>query len=119
MEAVRYDRAVLRPLTHSGLLLALLALGCGHGPHRFPLADVIWQDHDMTPFATRPAEIYTPPQWDRVDHTLFRPLSDALLYRLDTEALNVNALDEVPDSSWFTNRVGQHELSAAQLRAGA
>ena len=73
----------------------------------------------MTPFAARPAEIYTPPQWDRVEHTLFRPLSEALLYRLDTEAANVNALDEVPDSSWFTNRIGHVEITPAQLRAGA
>ncbi len=107
---------MLRALSSLGLVFAF---GCGHAPHRFPLADAIWQDHDMTPFATRPAEIYTPPQWDRVDHTLFRPLSDALLYRLDTEALNVNALDEVPDSSWFTNRIGRHPITPAQVRAGA
>ncbi len=26
--------------------------------------------------------------------------------RADRRAVNVNTLDEVPDSSWFTNRVG-------------
>src|SRR5687768_6606574 len=26
-------------------------------------------------------------------------------------ALNVNTLDEVPDSSWFTNRIGQRPMS--------
>ena len=79
----------------------------------------MWQDSDANLFSERPAEIYTPPQWDRVDHTLFRPLSDALLYRRAREAVNVNALDEVPDSSWFTNRIGRNETTPAQLRAGA
>ena len=33
------------------------------------------------------------------------------------EAADVNALDEVPDSAWFTNRHGRHRLSAAELAA--
>ena len=107
-------------MRRSAILALALCLGaCAHGGRRFPLAAPIWRDADATPFARRPAEIYTPPQWDRVDHTLFRPLSDALAYCLDTEARNVNALDEVPDSSWFTNRIGRRTITAAQLRAGA
>jgi hypothetical protein len=34
------------------------------------------------------------------------------------EALNVNALDEVPDSSWFTNRIGRRPLDMAELARG-
>jgi hypothetical protein len=30
-------------------------------------------------------------------------------------AQNVNTIDEVPDSSWFTNRIGTHPLTAAQI----
>ena len=33
-------------------------------------------------------------------------------------ALNVNTIDEVPDSNWFTNRIGVHALSAEALRRG-
>jgi hypothetical protein len=33
-------------------------------------------------------------------------------------AQNVNALDEVPSSSWFTNRMGVRRLSRAELAAG-
>lgn len=99
---------------------ALLLAGCaGAAQHRFPLADPIWRDDDMQPFAARPGEIYTPPQWDRVDHTLFRPLAETFLYELDRPAVNVNALDEVPASSWFEPRLGRVELTAAQVRAGA
>jgi hypothetical protein len=35
-----------------------------------------------------------------------------------TRALGVNALDEVPDSTWFTNRIGDHDLTPDQIRAG-
>jgi hypothetical protein len=34
------------------------------------------------------------------------------------EAANVNALDEVPDSTWFTNRHGRRRLSPAELARG-
>jgi hypothetical protein len=34
-------------------------------------------------------------------------------------ALGVNALDEVPDSTWFTNRIGVRDLSPDEIRAGA
>jgi hypothetical protein len=33
-------------------------------------------------------------------------------------ALGVNALDEVPDSTWFTNRIGVRDLSPAEIRTG-
>ena len=35
-----------------------------------------------------------------------------------SRARNVNTLDEVPDSSWFTNRIGARPLSAAALVNG-
>ncbi|GAB4238935.1 MAG: hypothetical protein Kow00109_13570 [Acidobacteriota bacterium] len=34
------------------------------------------------------------------------------------EAVNVNTLDEVPDSSWFTNRMSRRRLSLAELVRG-
>lgn len=33
-------------------------------------------------------------------------------------AQNVNTLGEVPDSSWFTNRIGKHEMSLEELATG-
>lgn len=33
-------------------------------------------------------------------------------------AVNVNTLDEVPDSSWFVNRIGRREMSHAELARG-
>ena len=36
----------------------------------------------------------------------------------DIRALNVNTIDEVPDSSWFTNRLGREPWSAERLAKG-
>jgi hypothetical protein len=36
----------------------------------------------------------------------------------NTRARNINTIDEVPDSSWFTNRIGSSEVTAAQIAIG-
>ena len=36
-----------------------------------------------------------------------------------TRAQNINTIDEVPDSSWFTNRIGSKILTAAEVARGA
>ena len=36
----------------------------------------------------------------------------------DTRAGNINTIDEVPDSSWFTNRIGAQPLTAEQIARG-
>ena len=36
----------------------------------------------------------------------------------NTRARNINTIDEVPDSSWFTNRIGATPVSAAELTRG-
>lgn len=36
----------------------------------------------------------------------------------NTRALNVNTIDEVPDSSWFTNRITENGMSPAQIAVG-
>jgi hypothetical protein len=56
--------------------------------------------------------------WDGADNLLFRPLSESLGVVVGGESVNVNALDEVPDSAWFTNRLGSHPMSTEELRLG-
>ncbi len=36
----------------------------------------------------------------------------------NTRAQNINTIDEVPDSSWFTNRIGTRPISAEELTRG-
>ena len=103
------------------LALAIVAVvaGCGAGTtRRFPLRQVMWTDDDRRPFAPQPRTTFNPYIWDAVDHTVFRQASELFTYELDREALNVNAVDEVADSSWFTNRIGRHPMTADELALG-
>jgi hypothetical protein len=68
----------------------------------------------------RPAEFESPLAWDLADNLLFRQLSEAASLEVDGESINVNSLDEVPDSSWFTNRMsGARVLSPAEVARGS
>jgi hypothetical protein len=51
-----------------------------------------------------PREYVSPFLWDHIDNTLFARLSRGFSVEVSGEAVNVNSLDEVPDSAWFTNR---------------
>lgn len=94
-------------------------LGCGGGLRRFPLAETMWEDDDQRTFRPRPPEWYSPYVWDGVDNSVFRPLAEAFRFELDREAVNVNAMDEVPNSSWYTNRLSMHDLSPEEVARGA
>ena len=117
------------------LLLSLAALGCGSTERPFPLRPTMTVDTDLRPVALgcRPSptpkdprniscapDVYVSPLiWDGTDNMLFRPLSEALGVVHHGEAVDVNSLDEVPDSSWFTNRLGVHPVSVEELARGA
>ncbi len=105
------------PRVMAGLALALLA-GCASSPGRFPLRDPLWQDPDQAPFGPIPEEYVSPMVWDVGDQSVFYPLTRVFAVDPAGEALNVNALDEVPDSSWFTNRIGQRAMSPAEVALG-
>jgi hypothetical protein len=93
------------------LATLFFALGCVAGVHRMPHRPVVWHDHDATPFAPRPPERYVSWRFDAVDQLVLRPLSEVWTFAASSEALNVNALDEVPDSSWFENRIGRFPIT--------
>ncbi len=78
-----------------------------------------------------PAEIEENQVWDIADHTLFfqigklldlgwsaRRIGNLLNVASPREADNVNALDEVPSSSWYTNRHFLHPMSMEELTEG-
>jgi hypothetical protein len=52
------------------------------------------------------------------DGIVQRRLSRALELPRARRALAVNSLDEAPDSTWFTNRIGVRDLTLDELRAG-
>jgi hypothetical protein len=114
--------------------LASLCACSTRGP-AFPLHDVLWQDPDQRPVnvacagapsdkdprhrACAPKPYRSSLSWDAADNTIFRPISEALWIETSGEAANVNTLDEVPDSSWFTNRMGARPVTQEELQRGA
>ena len=85
--------------------------GCGHTLRRFPLAAPMLEDPDQQPFGPTPEEYFSPFAWDGLNQMVFRPVSRFLAVDPAGESINVNALDEIPNSSWFTNRRGEAPLT--------
>lgn len=98
----------------SSLLAVTLALshdGRASGP-KFYHDDPIARDPETQDASgVRPSDISQ--QFDFVENT-FLNASDRSLVR----AMNVNTIDEVPDSNWFTNRAGTTRWSAADAAKG-
>ena len=107
----------------SAVLCASLAFGCAGSvpPARvFPDRPVAWQEHDDGDVARPPADT------DLVDQDVTLVLRDSLAgevdYHLTREgrrpARDVNALDEVPCSTWFCPRNHLQAMSPAEVAIG-
>ena len=81
-------------------------------PRFFP-DDPIWEDDDKAFDASGAAEQEDSNGYDFVIHTFLRPGD-----RRAVRAMNINTLDEVPDSSWFTNRIGRREMPLEEIVRG-
>src|SRR5688500_13260309 len=93
-----------------GILSAIAALtGAGQ---KFYRDDPIWRDPEtQDASAVKAADISQ--QYDFIENT-FLNVGD----RTPKRAVNINTVDEVPDSSWFTNRIGRDEWSSERLARG-
>jgi hypothetical protein len=101
------------------LVLTVAASACADPVRRYPLQQPLWNDADRNHVTTRPQAYYSGLVADGADQIAFRPLSRALTVPLADEATNVNSVDEVPNSAWFTNRIGVAPMTPAEVRRGA
>jgi hypothetical protein len=92
------------------LVVATTGLGRVASPRFYP-DDPIWADDDMALDASAAAPIEDANSYDFVVNTFSAPGE-----KRDVRALNVNTLDEVPDSSWFQNRSRQSRTVADIVR---
>ena len=105
-------------LSYRRLSLGLLALVLSmvpvssQSPAFYP-DDPIGFDDDMSLDASKVVPIEDSNIYDFVENTFANPG-----IRHDVRALNVNTIGEVPDSSWFVNRIGRRTLSTAELVRG-
>ncbi|MFQ5676722.1 MAG: hypothetical protein ACE5G1_12565, partial [bacterium] len=110
-------------------LVFVLALGCS-GNRKFTLAPIKTFDPDNHNIP-EPKEKEENQIWDIMDMTFFyqiekvldlnwsaRKIGKGLHLAKGRPADNVNALDEVPNSSWFTNRHYHTRMSLQELRRG-
>ncbi len=113
-------------------ILITLCYQIGTAPEAQPLSSkaVQWYEDDRH-LIPEPAERDPNLLWDMVEDSFFLPLGRVtdpgrLTRRLGTlfgadhvaAAANLNTLDEVPNSTWFTNRIGLYPLDAAEVACG-
>ena len=83
----------------------------GDQQRRFYADDPIWRDDDARDIPPV-AEFNLSKSYEFVNETF----GDSVQSR--GPALNVNTLGEVPDSSWFTNRIGRYDMTVDEVVRG-
>lgn len=103
------------------LLVAAVGLASCGSPEvrRFPVEAPMWVERDDVPLDEAPETYWSGLMWDGADKTAFWPLVRFFAVDPAGPAANVNAFDEVPNSSWFNNRVGFGGVSLDELQQGA
>jgi hypothetical protein len=102
----------LRQLLLLPVLTLAVTLTASALPRFFP-DDPIWVDDDKALDASKVGMIEDSNGYDFVVNTFGGPGE-----RRDVRAMNVNTVDEVPDSSWFTNRIGRRQMSTEEIVRG-
>jgi hypothetical protein len=106
----------------SRIILLVLLTACSAGLRRFPMQPPYTHDTDTRPIRPpcddpqhcMPAPYLSPLTWDAVDKTIFRPITRFFAVSPGGEAVDVNSLDEVPDSAWYEN----HDVDDAEVASG-
>ncbi|MFQ5650841.1 MAG: hypothetical protein ACE5IY_12940 [bacterium] len=108
----------------TALCVSLLVISCGSHKH-YVLRAVITEEKDREPIA-KPKPRRVSLFEDGVENVFVREIDEYGNLSLHSrrivnnlkQAKNTNALDEVPNSSWFTNRHGMHPMTIEELKRG-
>ncbi|MCU1282535.1 MAG: hypothetical protein JWM53_6081, partial [bacterium] len=97
---------------------AACLVACAH-PARFADRAILWRDPDDAPVPMPSGRRLAAAGrlWPGADNAIFRPADRLLSVDYGLEAINVNALDEVPSSSWYEDPRRDPENPAAPPRA--
>ncbi len=107
-------------LAQALIVLAVSSVGCARHVRRYSAEGPMWRDDsDFVPFSPVPKAYFSPFAWDAADNMIFRPTARVFAVDPGGEAVNVNSMDEVPDSSWFTNRLSRQRLSPERIARGS
>jgi len=103
------------------LVLSAAASSCGGGAVgslRFANQPATWRVNDRNDVPQKPEERSYPKSFYFADRGFFRLITHRLGVPEPRRATNVNALDEVPDSTWFINRIGTRGLTPDEIARG-
>jgi hypothetical protein len=110
---------VTRLIALAGAIILSGLTGCGAPVKaRFRDRPVVTHSDDRRAI-DEPAEREFVPLPYMTDALLFDPIVNAVDRPTRTAAEDTNALDEVPDSTWFNNRIGVRPISPAAAARGA
>jgi hypothetical protein len=98
--------------------LPLLALAACASSPRFRDAPPIWRVDDDQDIPEPSEREYDPKEYF-ANIFVIRRIDRALQIRDEELAHDINALEEVPDSTWFQNRIGVRQLSPAEVARAA
>jgi hypothetical protein len=116
--SISHLAAVSKRLVLGLVFVPTLALMAAKGPTSaaptFYPDDPIWSDDDTARDASKVVPVDDSGGYDFLVDTFGHPAN-----RANIRASNVNTIDEVPDSSWFVNRIGLYDMSLDELRRGA
>lgn len=98
------------------LWCVLSAIGCASAP-RFVDRPVVWRVDDARDIPEPEENVYRLHVYF-ADIFLLRRSSRALSLPSQKPAMSTNALDEVPSSTWFTNRIGMRDLTPEEAARG-
>lgn len=105
-------------MTVLGIALAVGCAGSDVPRARFANTGAVTRVDDRRDVAARPSVREFLHAYYHYNGVVQRRLTRAMELPRPQRALGVNALDEVPDSTWFTNRIGVRDLTLDELRTG-
>lgn len=108
---VHHFKAAIMKKIKIGFVILLVLCAAQVFAEKFYPDDPVQKDNDQKP-APQPAPIKASYVYDLIKNTRHKDKAPA------TTAVNINTLGEVPDSSWFTNRIGVRDLSKEELLRG-
>ena len=106
--------------------LALLgAAACGGAAPRSPAGAIRFHNRPPVRVVNDRVDVPVPPreppfvkEFHHFDGRWYKRIDRWMQMRPPRRAAGVNALDEVPDSTWFTNRIGVRDLAPAEVARG-
>ncbi len=105
------------PVLFASILAACASSKPDIPPVRFANAPPVRVVNDRRNVTKKPALRRFVLLYWHVEGSMRRPVTRALEVPQPRRALGVNAFDEVPDSTWFTNRIGARTVTPAEIAA--